>query len=146
MIYPTILVATDMSDPAASAARHAAALVRAVGSRLVVVYVVEDRVPPPLAQSSHLDRVLQEHRRKADAALAMWCEEELEGLDVERVVCEGTPHVCILDTARAKQADLIVVGMRGHNYLTHVLVGSTAERVLHGAPCPVLVVGHDHRD
>jgi nucleotide-binding universal stress UspA family protein len=138
--YRTILVATDLSEPAARAARHGGELARSLGSRLVVLFAIEDRLPPLAAERG---KISYEHRKKADAALAAWCEKELPGLAVERSVVEGVPHAVILDEARSIGAELIVVGMQGHNYLTHALVGSTAERVLHGAPCPVLVVGRD---
>ena len=49
----------------------------------------------------------------------------------------------IPDEALAREIDagLIVMGMHGHGFLVHALAGSTTERVLHHAPCPVLVVG-----
>ena len=53
---------------------------------------------------------------------------------------EGAPVEAILDTARAWQADLIVMSSRGHDSVLDTLRGSTVERVLRHAPCPVLVV------
>ena len=41
---------------------------------------------------------------------------------------------------RTRDVDLFVLGTHGHGFVSHVLMGSTAERILHHAPCPVLVV------
>ena len=49
----------------------------------------------------------------------------------------------MLTDVKERQADIIVVGMHGHGFMAHALSGSTSERVLHHAPCPVLVVPHD---
>ena len=51
----------------------------------------------------------------------------------------GRPHQEIIGLAREISADLIVLSTRGHSGLKHLLLGSTAERVVRGAPCPVLV-------
>ena len=53
---------------------------------------------------------------------------------------EGTPHEAILAFAKERQADLIVMGTEGHTGLAHALLGSTAERVVRLAICPVLTV------
>jgi nucleotide-binding universal stress UspA family protein len=63
---------------------------------------------------------------------------------VEIVIGEGAPHQEIVRIAKEHDADLIVVGMHGHGFLTHALEGGTAERVLHHATCPVLVVAQHH--
>jgi nucleotide-binding universal stress UspA family protein len=52
----------------------------------------------------------------------------------------GRPYQEIIGLAREIDADLIVLSTRGHSGLKHLLLGSTAERVVRGAPCPVLVV------
>ena len=54
------------------------------------------------------------------------------------VVEEGGGAHCLID--RAKDADLLVVGSRGHGGFVSLLVGSTADQVVHHAPCPVVVV------
>lgn len=54
------------------------------------------------------------------------------------VVEEGGAAHCLID--RAKDADMVVVGSRGHGGFVSLLVGSTADQVVHHAPCPVVVV------
>jgi nucleotide-binding universal stress UspA family protein len=55
----------------------------------------------------------------------------------------GNPAQQIADAAREAHADLIVVGTRGHTDIGGLLLGSVTQRLLHEAPCPVLVVGQD---
>jgi universal stress protein A len=68
-------------------------------------------------------------------------EKDLQGLKkYECLVVHGTPFLEILRTAKEKEVDLIVVGTHGRTGLDHVLFGSTAEKVVRRAPCPVLSV------
>jgi nucleotide-binding universal stress UspA family protein len=56
------------------------------------------------------------------------------------MILSGTPFLEILRTAREKEVDLIVVGTHGRTGLDHVLFGSTAEKVVRRASCPVVSV------
>jgi nucleotide-binding universal stress UspA family protein len=62
------------------------------------------------------------------------------GLGGEAVLVHGVPFQQILDLARAKEVDLILMGTQGRTGLHHVFLGSVAEKVVRLAPCPVLVV------
>jgi nucleotide-binding universal stress UspA family protein len=57
-----------------------------------------------------------------------------------RVLSQATPAEAIVEHAAAIGADLIIIGHRGWSTLANLLVGSTAERVLKHAPCPVMIV------
>ena len=61
------------------------------------------------------------------------------GLAGEIAVVHGVPFQEILDTAKARQVDLIIMGTHGRTGLTHVFLGSVAEKGVRLAPCPVLV-------
>jgi nucleotide-binding universal stress UspA family protein len=65
---------------------------------------------------------------------------ERRGIAVTTRVATGIPSEEVITAARAEDSDLLVVGTRGKTGLAHVLLGSTAERVIRGAPCPVLTV------
>jgi len=68
-------------------------------------------------------------------------EKDLKGYPkYEGMIVHGTPFLEILRTAKEKNAELIVVGTHGRTGLDHVLFGSTAEKVVRRAPCPVLSV------
>ena len=62
------------------------------------------------------------------------------GLDVREKLEEGPEAESILDIAKRCQADLIVMGTRGHGKLTGLLVGSISRKVIHHSSCPVMVV------
>lgn len=66
------------------------------------------------------------------------------GLGVDGFLLRGRPGSSIVDEAAAMEADLIVVGSRGHGTIATMLLGSTAAEVVDHAPCPVLVARRDH--
>jgi nucleotide-binding universal stress UspA family protein len=66
------------------------------------------------------------------------------GLRVEGFLLRGRPGSSIVDEARAMEADLIVVGSRGHGRIATMMLGSTASEIVDHAPCPVLVARHKH--
>ena len=61
------------------------------------------------------------------------------GLEGEIAVVHGVPFQEILDTAKKRQVALIIMGTHGRTGLTHILLGSVAEKVVRLAPCPVLI-------
>ena len=140
--YRTILAATDLSDRAVSAVRHAAALAARLESELVVAYVVDDRLSPMIlaASGQSPEEILERHREHAAKSLTEFVKHHLSESKAREVVLSGSPHEAILRYAKEEDIDLIVVGTHGHGLVGHVLMGSTAERILHQAPCPVLVV------
>jgi nucleotide-binding universal stress UspA family protein len=68
------------------------------------------------------------------------------GVRVEGFLLHGRPGSSIVDEAGAMDADLIVVGSRGHGRIATMLLGSTASEIVDHAPCPVLVARHRHLD
>jgi nucleotide-binding universal stress UspA family protein len=64
---------------------------------------------------------------------------EGKGLTVDTIIVQGTPFREIVEVAKTKQVDLIIMGTHGRTGMTHLLMGSVAERVVRLAPCPVMV-------
>ena len=62
------------------------------------------------------------------------------------LLISSSPAIAIAEYAEESQADLIVMGTHGRNGVTHLLMGSVAERVVRIAPCPVLTVRHPERE
>jgi nucleotide-binding universal stress UspA family protein len=67
-----------------------------------------------------------------------------KGTKVEAYLQTGYPFEQIIEVASRLKVDLIVIGSHSHTGLMHLLLGSTAERVVQHAPCPVLVVKERH--
>ena len=85
----------------------------------------------------------------ADIDLHSRAEEELKklskdiingSLQVEILIKTGKPFVEIIETASANDIDLIIIATHGHTGVEHLLFGSTAEKVVRKAPCPVLTL------
>lgn len=144
----TILVPVDFSPRASKALDYGLAFARQFGARLVVLHVVE--VPYIGADMGGTIDVLP-----LESELSRISTEQLDKLVKERiadtvaatsVIRTGQPWWEIADAAREHGADLLVLGTHGYTGLKHVLLGSTAERVVRHAPCPVLVVREQEKD
>ncbi|KHE92850.1 MAG: putative universal stress protein [Candidatus Scalindua brodae] len=61
-------------------------------------------------------------------------------LKVEVLVVQGIPFAGIIEISKKKKIDMIVMGSHGRTGITHILLGSVAEKVTRKAPCPVLIV------
>jgi universal stress protein A len=132
-----ILVPTDLSKPSLKAVDYAHQLADATGGKITLLHVVEPVVLPDAAALLTLpdDHLNEKMRGKLDAL------KRAHNLpDATVVVRKGTPFHEIALAATELKADLIVIATHGYTGLKHVLLGSTAERVVRHAHCPVLVV------
>jgi len=141
--FKTILVTTDFSETSKAAFTPAWVLAEKFEAKLVVLYVEEDKVPPLLLEYTavSLDDILQEQADRAGKRLSEFAAEQLgEGHGVELRVVTGTPHLEVVRMAQECEADLIVMATHGRGFISHAIMGSTTERVIRHAPCPVLAV------
>jgi len=139
----TILVTTDFSDTARKAFESARMLAETFGARLVLAHVEPDRLPPIVVEYAAVgvNDILRDQRERARQRLTDLAVESFgRELTVETVVTDGTPHVEIVRLAEQHRADLIVMATHGHGFVSHAILGSTTERVVRRAPCPVFVV------
>jgi nucleotide-binding universal stress UspA family protein len=135
----TILIATDGSAGAAAAVEHGLELAAETGARVLLVAVRRPAVPvfgDPYWQCA-VSEELARLRPTIKRALA---EAEVRGIDAEYDIIDGDPAQRIVELARSRDADLIVIGSRGLGALASALLGSVSKRVLHDADRPVLVV------
>lgn len=140
--FQRILVAVDFSEESRKALACAAELAARFDASLTLVHVVEPHFGPPDTDVPALTGSNSDAEEYAEAKL------ELNALGeqmlgpcrvVETVVRGGLAFFEITEAAKALGADLIVVGTHGYTGLKRALLGSTAEKVVRHAPCPVLV-------
>jgi nucleotide-binding universal stress UspA family protein len=139
-----VLVPTDFSDSARHAFTYGLSFAKEYGAELVLLHVVEnvtvgyasDLFPVPMAE------VFQEISGYARAELAKLAQVARDrGLaGVSEQVIQGKPSNEIIRYASENHVDMIVLGTHGKGMLDQALFGSTTERVVRRAPCPVLTV------
>ena len=138
-----ILVPLDFSERGMEALGFARALGRQFGSTLILVHVIEPLVYPadlgyaPVITDEMVMEMEQEARARLDEQAARLSR---AGFAVEVCLRAGRPYLEVAEAARERNADLIVLTTHGYTGLRHVLLGSTAERVVRYAPCPVMVI------
>ena len=143
MLIKSILFPTDFSNGARAAMDHAISLARDYKAKLILLYVVQDisiaewYIPSSLSATE----LVEDMQKSAWQEMNKWAEEVSSKVgDVEKLIVRGAPFVEIIKTAREKKADMIVIGTHGRTGIDHILFGSTAEKVVRKAPCPVLTV------
>jgi nucleotide-binding universal stress UspA family protein len=140
----TILVPTDFSGDAMRAAEAAAAILGQNNSERCLFLLHVYRYPMvvsfagrPVLTASPDEVIVSAHSEMA----ALVDHFSRSGLRVHSLVVESSkPAQAIVDEARRIKADLIAMGTHGRSGLDRLLLGSTAERVLSSAPCPILTV------
>jgi len=146
----TILFPTDFSDFSKHAMLYAASFAREYGAKVYVLHVIEE-----IAQASYYDmlqvplppNLLTDMEQNARQQVADLLEaKEFEGIETEGLIRRGVPFLEIIGVAAETGVDLITIATHGRVGLKHALFGSTAEKVVRKAPCPVLSVRHPEHE
>jgi nucleotide-binding universal stress UspA family protein len=141
-----IVVTTDLSEGSETALAYALSLAQERRASLIFLHVMP---PQPIAISPPLGPIVLEPRESADQI-----RRELENripadardkCSVETRVESGEPYRQILNVVKQTRADLLVMNIHGKGGLERALLGSTAERVIRGASCPVLAIPPSRR-
>lgn len=143
-----ILVPTDLSEYARHALTYASELASTHGAVLHLLYVVDTEwlvTYGGVALSYHEGTILDRIKEEGEKGLQQ-LRREIKGIEIETTVVIGSPHVEIVRFSRENDIDLIVIATHGRTGLSHVLLGSVAERVVQMAPCPVLIVKHPEHE
>ncbi len=139
----SILVPIDFSIHSKNALKYAIPLARQFKASLHLVFVVEPTVYPADLGFGQvvLPGVEDELRQKGAEELESLITKEIAGrVEATCSVRTGSPHHEILREAEERKVDLIVVASHGHSGVEHILFGSTADRIVHHARCPVLTI------
>lgn len=139
-MFKRILLAVDGSDHALNAARTAGELARVMESEMLRIVIAYDVIPPYLGEPN-LQQAIDARLEEANVILKAAV--EAVGplpFEIQTGLIEGPPAEAILRVADTRQSDIIVMGSRGLGLLAGVLLGSTSQKVISHAPCPVLIV------
>ncbi len=139
-MFDRILLAVDGSEHALRAARVAADMARNLKSQELRIVIAYDAIPPYLGEPN-LQYAISARMQDSQEILKKAVQEvgKIPG-KLETEVLEGPPAEAIIDVAVTRQSSLIVMGSRGLGRLAGLLLGSTSQKVVGGAPCPVLIV------
>ncbi len=138
----TILFPTDFTEASVKVLPYATYLADKLGAKLMVLFVVEElsKYANFYVPHSALDNLEAELMESARKKMESFVEDYFEGFPVETMIRRGDIPEEIIKVAEEKEIDLIVMGTHGRKGLEKVLLGSVAERVVKGAPCPVMTV------
>jgi nucleotide-binding universal stress UspA family protein len=139
-MFERILVSVDGSEHALRAAQKAAELARQMKSVELRVVVAYDPIPLYLGEPNMQIAITN---RKGDAEEVMKqaiAEIGEVPCEVHTEILEGSPAEAIIEVANSSKSDLIVMGSRGLGRLAGLLLGSTSQKVVSHAPCPVLII------
>ncbi len=139
-MFENILLAVDGSEHAMKAAHAASSLANAMNAQTLRIVIAYDTIPvhlgDPYMQNAINARVSETEDILQRAVQVVWA----VSAQIYTEMIEGNPAETILDVARSRNSDLIIMGARGLGKLSGLLLGSTSQKVLALAPCPVLIV------
>ncbi|MDP4115461.1 MAG: universal stress protein [Bacteroidota bacterium] len=138
-----ILVPIDFSDYSKNAFRYSIEFCKCFESEIILIYVIEPVVYPPdfsMGQIAFPTVDMQMDKRALEELEKLAKSEIPAGQKIRTIVKTGKPFIEIIDTAVEEDVDLIIISSHGHSGVQHIIFGSTAEKVVRKASCPVLTV------
>ena len=144
-MYKHILVPTDGSELSLKAAKAAAGLAKTLDAKVTAVYVIPSYMPPLQTEGTILyseDVTPQKYKAATEksARAALGKVEKTAGVKVDKIfLTNDQPWQGIIDTAKARKCDLIVMASHGRKGLSGLIIGSETNKVLTHSKTPVLV-------
>jgi len=138
-----ILVPTDFSGLSCEAFSWATLLAQEFKAKIVIVHVISEWAAVDLtAQPGNpWERVLEREDNAMIESFQSWLQSDIEQtVEAQTLVEVGPAAEGIIEAAKEKDADLIVMTTHGRTGLSHALMGSVTEKVVRQAPCPVLTI------
>ena len=141
--YSKILLTFDISEISKDAVRRGCEFALAYEAQVEVLYVLEQLIPPPLDEiwqasvRSELPDVISSARESLETSLGSETIRRVR-LQIRVGDADGQAEGEIIKYAKELEFDLIIMGTHGLSGIDHALLGSTTERVVRTAPCPVL--------
>ncbi len=138
-----VLVPIDFSDYSKSALKYAVNFACHFKSEIILIYVVEPVIYPPdfsMGQIAIPSVDIDMDKRAKEELISLAKQEIPKDTKVTTLVKSGKPFIEIIETASNEDADIIIIATHGHTGVEHILFGSTAEKVVRKAPCPVLTL------
>ena len=136
----SILVPVDFSDPSNQALRYAARFAQHFGAEITLLHIVQTPVAPFPKVAPYLDHSEADFENAERALQTLAAQQTLQSSAIQTVVRTGLAAHEIVEAARELNSDLIVIATHGYTGWKHLCIGSTTERVVRTAPCPVFVV------
>jgi nucleotide-binding universal stress UspA family protein len=139
----TLLVSVDFSSASRSVVDAASGLAKSTEARVILHHSLQ---PPIVTTEYGIGIAMMQETLAIAEKGARHQLEHIEdeftalGIEADSVLTEGAASPHIVDLARKRKADLIVLGSHGHTALYDLIVGSTTNAVLRKAPCPVMIV------
>jgi nucleotide-binding universal stress UspA family protein len=141
--FEKILTAIDFSDSSDFAFEYALTLARQFQSELTVMHVINEPVDLRGFYVPHIsfEQLEKEIEEGAEKMMEKFCQSKMGGFSgYTTAVVAGIPYEEIIRKAEETGASLIVLGTHGRTGIDHLIFGSTAERVVRSAACPVLTI------
>ncbi|MEO8231462.1 MAG: universal stress protein [Ignavibacteriota bacterium] len=149
-----VLVPIDFSDYSKNALRYAVNFAKSFSAEIILVYVVEPIIYPPDFSMGQIamPTINTDWDNRAKEELDKLAKNEITNNgNVKTIIKTGKPFAEIIETAKEEDIDLIIIATHGHSGVEYILFGSTAEKVVRKAPCPVLTLrepikGFDYKE
>jgi nucleotide-binding universal stress UspA family protein len=141
--FEKILFANDFSENSEHAFDYALTLARQFDARLMIIHVINEPVDLRGFYVPHIsfEKLEKEIEEGAEKMMQKFCRTRAKDFtNYETLIVAGIPYEEILKKATEEKASLIVLGTQGRKGIDHFLFGSTAEKVVRNAKCPVMTV------
>ena len=137
-MFSSLLVAVDGSESAKKAFEKSIYLAQKCSSKIDLVHVVQCELG---GDSANTFEIIDELKNQATKMLEEYKNQAAKNnISIQIMVTQGDPAKVIIELAKAKSYDLIIMGTRGRTAFQELLIGSVSQKVMHHASCPVMVV------